>query len=109
LRRWGVGNGGDAYGGDDEVELVVRWWYRRGVAAMMVAAIGGGGLGGAWRGMIFLDYRVTLGFGSTGGLDLACPTNRLPCHGRIQWVLGRITNSLPGVGTDRSPHKSLDT
>ncbi|GJW69144.1 hypothetical protein Tco_0123568 [Tanacetum coccineum] len=27
----------------------------------------------------------------------------------IQWVLGRITNSLPGVGTDRSPHKSLDT
>ncbi|GKB90346.1 hypothetical protein Tco_0962618 [Tanacetum coccineum] len=58
---------------------------------------------------IFLDYHVTLGFGSTGGLDLACPTNRLPCHGGIQWVLGRITNSLPGVGTDRSPHKSLDT
>ncbi|GJV51508.1 putative ribonuclease H-like domain-containing protein [Tanacetum coccineum] len=60
-------------------------------------------------GMIFLDYRVTLGFGSMGGLDLACPTNRLPCHGGIQWVLGRITNSLPGVGTDRSPHKSLGT
>ncbi|GJX43054.1 hypothetical protein Tco_0259730 [Tanacetum coccineum] len=58
---------------------------------------------------IFLDYRVTLGFGSTGGLDLACPINRLPCHDGIQWVLGRITNSLPGVGTDRSPHKSLDT
>ncbi|GJR01413.1 hypothetical protein Tco_0524397 [Tanacetum coccineum] len=58
---------------------------------------------------IFLDYRVTLGFGSTGGLDLACLINRLPCHDGIQWVLGRITNSLPGVGTDRSPHKSLDT
>ncbi|GJX79140.1 hypothetical protein Tco_0327289 [Tanacetum coccineum] len=58
---------------------------------------------------IFLDYRVTLGFGSTGGLDLACPINRLPCHDGIQWVLGRITNSLPGVGTDRSPHLSLDT
>ncbi|GJR10397.1 hypothetical protein Tco_0793049 [Tanacetum coccineum] len=58
---------------------------------------------------IFLDYRVTLGFGSTGGLDLACPINRLPCHDRIQWVLGRIINSLPGVGTDWSPHLSLDT
>ncbi|GJZ10482.1 hypothetical protein Tco_0545241 [Tanacetum coccineum] len=52
---------------------------------------------------IFLDYRVTLGFGSTGGLDLACPINRLPCHDGIQWVLGRITNSLPGVGTDKEP------
>ncbi|GJZ63577.1 hypothetical protein Tco_0619998 [Tanacetum coccineum] len=46
---------------------------------------------------IFLDYRVTLGFGSTGGLDLACPINRLSCHDGIQWVLGRITNSLPGT------------
>ncbi|GJT89365.1 hypothetical protein Tco_1071082 [Tanacetum coccineum] len=45
---------------------------------------------------IFLDYRVTLGFGSTGGLDLACPINRLSCHDGIQWVLGKITNSLPG-------------
>ncbi|GJS68405.1 hypothetical protein Tco_0682970 [Tanacetum coccineum] len=27
-RLWGVGDGGDAYDGDDEVELVVRWWYR---------------------------------------------------------------------------------
>ncbi|GKA68986.1 hypothetical protein Tco_0775050 [Tanacetum coccineum] len=51
---------------------------------------------------IFLDYRVTLGFGSTGGLDLACPINILPCHDGIQWVLGRITNSLPGVGTDQA-------
>ncbi|GJX88521.1 hypothetical protein Tco_0340535 [Tanacetum coccineum] len=59
--------------------------------------------------IIFLDYRVTLGFGSTGGLDLACPINRLSCHDGIQWVLGRITNSLPGVGTDRSPHLSLNT
>ncbi|GJU44933.1 hypothetical protein Tco_1202199 [Tanacetum coccineum] len=58
---------------------------------------------------IFLDYRVTLGFGSTGGLDLACPINRLSCHDGIQWLLGRITNSLPGVGTDRSPHLSLNT
>ncbi|GJX99118.1 retrovirus-related pol polyprotein from transposon TNT 1-94 [Tanacetum coccineum] len=58
---------------------------------------------------IFLDYCVTLGFGSMGGLDLACPINRSPCHGGIQWELGRITNSLPGVGTDRSPHQSLDT
>ncbi|GJR20777.1 hypothetical protein Tco_0969304 [Tanacetum coccineum] len=49
---------------------------------------------------IFLDYRVTRGFGSTGGLDLACPINRLPCHDGIQWVLGRITNSLPSVGTE---------
>ncbi|GJY66746.1 phospholipase-like protein [Tanacetum coccineum] len=40
-----------------------------------------------------------------GGLDLACPINRLPCYGGIQWVLARITNSFPGVGTDRSPHK----
>ncbi|GJZ34631.1 hypothetical protein Tco_0580448 [Tanacetum coccineum] len=46
---------------------------------------------------IFFDYRVTLGFGSTGDLDLACPINRLPCHDGIQWVLGRITNSLPGT------------
>ncbi|GJZ62842.1 hypothetical protein Tco_0619263 [Tanacetum coccineum] len=58
---------------------------------------------------IFLDYRVTMGFGSTGGLDLACPINRLPCHDGIQLVLGRITNSLPGVGTDWSPHLSVDT
>ncbi|GKA13666.1 retrovirus-related pol polyprotein from transposon TNT 1-94 [Tanacetum coccineum] len=36
------------------------------------------------------------------GLDLACPINRLPCHDGIQWVLGRITNFLPGVGTDRT-------
>ncbi|GJR33384.1 hypothetical protein Tco_1109616 [Tanacetum coccineum] len=27
--------------------------------------------------IIFLDYRVTMGFGSTGGLDLACPIIRL--------------------------------
>ncbi|GJY22672.1 hypothetical protein Tco_0396330 [Tanacetum coccineum] len=59
--------------------------------------------------LIFLDYRVTLGFGSTGGLDLDYPINRLPCHDGIQWVLGRITNSLPGVGTNWSPHISLDT
>ncbi|GJS99892.1 uncharacterized mitochondrial protein-like protein [Tanacetum coccineum] len=52
-------------------------------------------------GEIFLDYRVTLGFGSTGGLDLACPIIRISCQYGIQWVLGRITNSLPGVGTDR--------
>ncbi|GJU73320.1 hypothetical protein Tco_1264725 [Tanacetum coccineum] len=58
---------------------------------------------------IFLDYRVTLGFGSAGGLDLAYPINRLPCHDWIQWILGRITNSLPGVGTDQSPHISLNT
>ncbi|GJW74877.1 hypothetical protein Tco_0134247 [Tanacetum coccineum] len=29
---------------------------------------------------IFLDYRVTLGFGSTGGLDLAFPIIRLSCQ-----------------------------
>ncbi|GKB68461.1 hypothetical protein Tco_0929873 [Tanacetum coccineum] len=58
---------------------------------------------------IFLNYRVTLGFGSMGGLDLACPINRLSCHDGIQWVLGRITNSLPGVENDRSPHLSLNT
>ncbi|GJY70539.1 hypothetical protein Tco_0474242 [Tanacetum coccineum] len=59
-------------------------------------------------GEIFLDYRVTLGFGSTGGLDLACPIIRLSSQYGIQWVLGRITNSLPGVGTNRSPHLSLN-
>ncbi|GJY12407.1 reverse transcriptase domain-containing protein [Tanacetum coccineum] len=47
---------------------------------------------------IFLDYRVTLGFGSTGGLDLACPINRLSCH---DGSMGRrITNSLTLLGTD---------
>ncbi|GJX85555.1 hypothetical protein Tco_0336329 [Tanacetum coccineum] len=55
-----------------------------------------------WRNLqgykIFLDYWVTLGFGSMDGLDLACPINRLPCHDEIQLVLGRITNSLPGLG-----------
>ncbi|GJV31813.1 hypothetical protein Tco_1392213 [Tanacetum coccineum] len=47
--------------------------------------------------IIFLDYRVTLGFGSTCGLDLACPIIRLSSQYGIQWVLGRITNSLPGT------------
>ncbi|GJT39100.1 putative reverse transcriptase domain-containing protein [Tanacetum coccineum] len=46
---------------------------------------------------IFIDYRVTLGFGSTGGLDLACLIIRLSSQYGIQLVLWRITNSLPGV------------
>ncbi|GKB00221.1 putative nucleotidyltransferase, ribonuclease H, partial [Tanacetum coccineum] len=33
---------------------------------------------------IFFDYRVTLGFGSTGGLDLACPIIRLSGQYGIQ-------------------------
>ncbi|GJV50617.1 reverse transcriptase domain-containing protein [Tanacetum coccineum] len=56
---------------------------------------------------IFLDCRVTFGFGSTGGLDLACPIIRLSSQYGIQRVLGRITNSLPSVGTNWSPYLSL--
>ncbi|GJX06695.1 hypothetical protein Tco_0194627 [Tanacetum coccineum] len=45
-------------------------------------------------GLIFLDYLVTLGFGSTGGLDLACPIIRLSCqygiHQVIRYVLGIV-------------------
>ncbi|GKA32418.1 zf-CCHC domain-containing protein [Tanacetum coccineum] len=58
---------------------------------------------------IFLNYRVTLDFGSTGGLDLDCPINRISCHDGIQWVLGRITKSLLGVGINQSSPLSLDT
>ncbi|GJS38691.1 hypothetical protein Tco_0563734 [Tanacetum coccineum] len=61
-----------------------------------------------WFRWIFLDYRVTLGFGSTGGLDLACPIIRLSSQYGIQRVLGRISNSLPGVGTNRSMHLLLN-
>ncbi|GJX73529.1 hypothetical protein Tco_0312124 [Tanacetum coccineum] len=42
---------------------------------------------------IFLDYRVTLSFGSTGGLDLACPIIRLSSQYGIHLVLGRIYDS----------------
>ncbi|GJR32051.1 hypothetical protein Tco_1108283 [Tanacetum coccineum] len=57
--------------------------------------------------LIFFDYRVTLGFGSTGGLDLACPIIRLSSQYGIQWVLGRITNSLPGPIPEASRSRSL--
>ncbi|GJX80472.1 hypothetical protein Tco_0328621 [Tanacetum coccineum] len=63
--------------------------------------------GTLWFKSIFLDYRVTLGFDSTGGLDLACPIIRLSCQYGIHRVLGRIYDSIPGVGTNRSPHLSL--
>ncbi|GJR52750.1 hypothetical protein Tco_1403271 [Tanacetum coccineum] len=53
--------------------------------------------------IIFLDYRVTLGFGSTGGLDLACPTIRLSLQygihqamcGTAMKLLDSLTRSLP--------------
>nr|GEV07580.1 hypothetical protein [Tanacetum cinerariifolium] len=54
---------------------------------------------------MFLAYRAIVGFGNTGGLDLAFPINRLSCHGGIQWVQGRIMNSLPAVGIDQKHHE----
>ncbi|GKC03372.1 hypothetical protein Tco_0994982 [Tanacetum coccineum] len=40
-----------------------------------------------WAEVIFLDYRVTLGYGSMGGLDLACPIIRLSSQYEIHQEL----------------------
>ncbi|GJU92707.1 hypothetical protein Tco_1317463 [Tanacetum coccineum] len=45
---------------------------------------------------IFLDYRVTLGFGSTGGLDLACPIIKLSSQYGIQQVI-RYVLGIVGI------------
>ncbi|GKE06088.1 hypothetical protein Tco_1398106 [Tanacetum coccineum] len=46
-----------------------------------------------------LDYRVTLGFGSTGGLDLACPIIRLSCqYGIHQRGVNNLHSSWDDLG-----------
>ncbi|GJR87391.1 hypothetical protein Tco_0211402 [Tanacetum coccineum] len=45
---------------------------------------------------IFLDYHVTLGFGSTGGLDLACPIIRLSC----QYGIHQNTHQVSGTAAE---------
>ncbi|GJU03793.1 retrovirus-related pol polyprotein from transposon TNT 1-94 [Tanacetum coccineum] len=63
---------------------------------------------------IFLDYRVTLGFGSTGGLDLACPIIRLSSQYGMQRVIRYVLeiveiNILPPIRFGLSQNRGMTT
>ncbi|GJR80062.1 hypothetical protein Tco_0150847 [Tanacetum coccineum] len=65
---------------------------------------------------IFLDYRVTLGFDSTGGLDLACPIIRLSSQYGIQreeranWMYDHTVCQFQHLSThdNLDPHLQID-